>query len=71
MKQAKLVRVICQGTPECQWGDIEVYPVKRTAEGWTQVLGSVIGYRFSGVNDFEDMMEFIKGGYEVVEEVWV
>ena len=63
MKQAKKVRIICRGEPECQGGDIEVHPLHSE-------LGSGINYEFAGVNDFQDTMESIKVRYEVVEEVW-
>ena len=69
-RQPKLAQIVCQGTPDCQWGDIYLWSVKRTPNGWEQTIAPCIGYEFAGVNDFQDTMEAIRVRYEVVEEVW-
>ena len=73
MKQDKLVQIKCQGTPDCQWGDIEVYAMRwdHDKRKWEQTLGPVIGYEFAGANDFQDTMEVIKGRYNVVRTQWM
>ena len=74
MKQDKMVRIKCRGTQDCQWGDIEVIPMRwdhETRKYHRSDRGPVIGYEFAGANDFQDTMEVIKGRYNVMRTQWM